>query len=449
MTKFFNKKISVEAALTKMQTLIVREIKKNYPDKNYFDDKDLIQTIDDVYGDENKQIVIVIDEWDSIFREKSEDKTGQTEYLNFIRNLLKDNNNVALAYITGILPIKKYGQHSALNMFDEYSMTRPMELAPYTGFTEKEVKELCDIYKMSFEEISNWYNGYIINNNIPIERRESYRKGKYKIEKFSIFSPLSVVNAMRSGKIMNYWNKTETYEALAEYIRMDYDGLKEAVAILMDGGKIKVDTSTYQNDMVTFTGKDDILSLLIHLGYLGFDDETSEVFIPNKEILDEYKTSTKSPEWISTFESFNLSQKLLKATWEMNAEKVAELLEKAHDKAANKTYNDETALSYAVQYAYYAAQKYYTIILELDSGKGYADIAYLPSPSHPDKPALLIELKCNKSCDGAIAQIKQQNYPERLEHYKGNILLIGINYNKDIPNNAPEFKHHACVIEKA
>ena len=223
-----------------------------------------------------------------------------------------------------------------------------------------------------------------------------------------------------------------------------------AVAILMDGGRVKIDTSTYQNDMVTFYWKDDIMSLLIHLGYLSFDDETSEVFIPNKEILDEFKTSTKSAEWVSTFKSFELSQKLLKATWEADADKVAELLEKAHDKAGNKTYNDEAALSYAVQYAYYAAQKYYTTILELDSGKGYADIVYLPSPTYSDKPALLIELKCNKSAEGAIAQIKRQNYPERLEHYKGNLLLIGINYDKNLPNNNEDFKrHHTCVIEKA
>ena len=185
------------------------------------------------------------------------------------------------------------------------------------------------------------------------------------------------------------------------------------------------------------------------MGYLSFDDETSEVFIPNKEILDEFKTSTKSAEWVSTFKSFELSQKLLKATWEADANKVAELLEEAHDKAGNKTYNDEAALSYAVQYAYYAAQKYYTTILELDSGKGYADIVYLPSPTYPDKPALLIELKCNKSAKGAIAQIKRQNYPERLEHYKGNLLLIGINYDKTIPNNDEDFKRHSCVIEKA
>ena len=267
--------------------------------------------------------------------------------------------------------------------------------------------------------------------------------------RYDLYCPLSVVNAVRTGKIQNYWNKTETYEALAEYIRMDYDGLKESVALLMNGGKLHVDTSGYQNDMTTFTCRDDVLSLLVHLGYLGYDDETSEVFIPNKEILDEFRTSTRSSEWLDTFESFRISQELLKATWNKDTEKVAELIEKAHNKADNKTYNDEAALSYAIRFAYYAAQKYYTILPEADTGKGYADLILLPSPEYADKPALVIELKYNKDASGAVEQIKLRDYPDRLEHYKGNILLVGINYDKDIPNTDPKYKHHSCIIEDA
>jgi hypothetical protein len=362
---------------------------------------------------------------------------------------MKDKPYIALAYMTGILPIKKYGEHSALNMFTEYSMITPRQLASYTGFTEEEVQELCAKYHMDYKEISNWYDGYVISDRIPPDEREAYRSGVYQGHKMSIYSPLSVVESMTTGRIQNYWNKTETYEALAEYIRRDYDGLKDAVALLMDGGRLKIDPSTYQNDMTTFHGRDDVLSLLIHLGYLGFDDERSEVFIPNREILDEFKTSTKSEEWISTFRSFELSQELLKATWAMDAEKAAQLMEDAHNRAGNKTYNDEAALSYAIQLAYYAAQKYYTTILELDSGKGYADIAYIPSPKYPDKPVLLIELKVDQVSDTALSQIKRQKYPDRLEHYKGNILLVGVNYDKEARNDDPDFKRHSCMIEPA
>ena len=449
MTKFFKKNVTVENALATMQRFIIRDFKKTYPDADYFDEGDLLQTIEDVYSENGRQLVIVIDEWDALFRVRREDKEGQTEYLDFLRDLLKDNNHIALAYMTGILPIKKYGQHSALNMFDEYSMIQPMELASYTGFTEEEVRSLCARYEMSYEEVSNWYDGYMISNTIPVAKRKQYREGEYVNHRFSIYSPLSVVKAMRSGKIMNYWNKTETYEALAEYIRRDYDGLKEAVALLMDGGRLRIDTSTYQNDMTTFAGRDDILSLLIHLGYLGYEEESSRVFIPNREILDEFRTSTKSGEWIDTMKSFEISRDLLKATWAGDADKVAELIEKAHNRAGNKTYHDESALSYAVRYAYYAAEKYYTTIVELDSGKGYADIAYLPAPGYPDKPVLLIELKYEKTAMGAISQIKRQGYPERLEHYKGNILMVGINYNREIRSGSPEYKHHSCRIERA
>jgi hypothetical protein len=219
--------------------------------------------------------------------------------------------------------------------------------------------------------------------------------------------------------------------------------------VLMDGGKVKVDTSTYQNDMTTFTGRDDVLSLLIHLGYLGFDDEKSEVYIPNREILDEFKAATKDGEWVAAFEAFRISLELIQATWAEDAEKVAELLEKAHNRADNKTYNDEAALSYAILYAYYAAEKYYTMLPELDTGKGYADRVYIPRPQYADKPVLIIELKYEKDADGAIAQIKRQQYPDRLETYKGNILLVGINYNKDAKNTGTDYKHHTCEIDRA
>ncbi len=448
MTKFFRKKVPVENALDTMQRLVIRDFKKTYPEIELFNDNDLIQTLDDIYADSGRQAVIVIDEWDSIFRERPDDKEGQTVYLDFLRDLMKDNRHIALAYMTGILPIKKYGQHSALNMFTEYSMMAPRQLAPYTGFTEEEVKDLCLRYRMDYSDISNWYDGYLVSDRVPPEKREEYREGRYDGHKFSIYSPLSVVESMLTGRIRNYWNKTETYEALAEYIRKDYDGLKEAVTLLMDGDRIAIDTSTYQNDMTTFTCRDDVLSLLIHLGYLGYDDESSEVFIPNREILDEFKTSTRGKEWESAFRAFEDSIRLLEATWRLDEAAVAEMVEDAHNRVSNKTYHDEAALSYGVQLAYYAAQKYYTTIQEMDTGKGYADLAYFPAPKYPDKPALLIELKYGKSTDAAMEQIRRQKYLDRFEHYKGNTLVIGINYDRDIPADHPEFKHHTCRIER-
>ena len=451
MTRFFKRNVSSEEALVKMQRNIIRDICNTYPDIDYLDKTDLIQTMDDVYSGTNQQFVIIIDEWDAVFRERKEDKEGQTLYLDFLRDWLKDQEYVALAYMTGILPIKKYGKHSALNMFDEYSIITPMQFASFTGFTENEVKRLCEEYGRDYEKIKEWYDGYDVSDIIPPDPGYEMHKTTGTApqpERYSLYSPLSVVKAVRSGLIQNYWNKTETYEALADYIRMNLNGLKDAVALMMDGGRVKINISKYQNDMTTFNGKDDVLTLLIHLGYLGYDADTKEVYIPNREILDEFTNSTETSEWLDTFKTFKLSQELLQATWNCDEDRTAELLEYFHDTAENKSYNSEAALSYAVQMAYYAAQKYYTTIQELDSGKGYSDLVYLPSPQYPNKPAMLIELKYNKTVETAADQISKRNYPQKLEHYKGNILVVSVNYDKDMKSTNGEYKHHRCKIGK-
>ena len=446
MTNFFNKKRTVDQAIDTIELRILDELAEEYPDIKY-DENDFYYSIDKFYRKSKTQFVIVIDEWDAIFREYKEDKEGQKKYLDFLRDWLKDKEYIALAYMTGILPIKKYGKHSALNMFDEYSMTQPMRLASYTGFTVEEVKELCSDYEMDYAEISDWYDGYRVSDYIPINKRKLYRLGKYEEHRIKVYSPLSVVNAMRSGEIENYWNETENYEALQQYVDWNFDGLKEDVAILMDGGKVPIDITRYQNDMTSFKSKDDILTMFIHLGYLGYHRETKEVYIPNKEVLDVFKSSTKNRDWTVTFRALHNSRKLLEATWNCENNTVAELLEAAHDKAGNRTYHSEAGLSYAVQLAYYAAQDMYTIIPELDTGKGYADLAFIPK--NPDIPAMLIELKYEKDTDTAIDQIHRQKYPDRLELYKGNLILVGINYDKTISNDNVEFKHHSCEIEKA
>ncbi|WP_031547584.1 AAA family ATPase [Oribacterium sp. FC2011] len=448
MTDFFKNGVSIDKALEKLQKLVVRELSKTYPQTDFFDTDDLIQSLQDVYVDNHTQFVIVIDEWDSIFREYKDDKDGPKKYLDFLRDLLKDKEYVALAYMTGILPIKKYGKHSALNMFDEYSMTQPSQLAPFMGFTSDEVKNECLERNLRYDSFKDWYDGYRLSNKVSkgmISESGSVDDDKHR--EYEIYSPYSVVKAILNKQFSNYWNQTETYEALRQYIDMNYDGLKEDIVVLMDFGRVKIDITGYQNDMTTFNSKDDILTMLIHLGYLSYDSESKEVFIPNKEVMDVFKSSTKSQDWTMTFRALQNSRSLLEATWNCDEEKVAELIEAAHNKAGNRTYNSEAGLSYAIQLAYYSAQDYYTIIPELDTGKGYADLVFIPK--NLDKKAMLIELKYDENADSAIAQIHRQKYPERLEHYKGNLILVGINYDKEMKNDHPEFKHHSCKIERA
>ena len=439
---------NISDIIKSITTAVIDEIKNTYNDISLQENPSIDQALDLAYRSTKRKFVILIDEWDALFREHNDDEQAQKIYLDFLRDWMKDKDYIALAYMTGILPIKKYGKHSALNMFDEYSMISQKALAPYTGFTTDEVSLLCKKYCMDYDEVSDWYDGYQIIGDIPKEKREAFRRGDYDGELLHLYAPLSVVNAMRTGHIENYWTRTETYEALKQYIQKDFDGLKETIAELMDGAHIKVDISGYQNDMNTFFSKDDILTMLIHLGYLGYDAIKKEVFIPNKEILDEFKTSTKTENWQTTFRTLSNSKKLLEATWAMDEETVAELIELAHDRSDNKSYNSEAALSYTIQLAYYHAQDYYTIIPELDTGKGYADITFIPTPEHTDKPAMIVELKYDKNIKTAIDQIHKRNYPDRLEHYKNNLLLIAINYDKDLDSTDPNYKHHSCTIEK-
>lgn len=348
-----------------------------------------------------------------------------------MRAWLKDKDYVALAYMTGILPIKKYGSHSALNMFTEYSMTNPREMAEYFGFTEEEVKVLCKKFKRNFEETRAWYDGYEL---VAIA-------GEDKIC-YSIYSPKSVVDAMLSGVFDNYWNQTETYEALKSYIKLNFDGLKDAVVRMLAGDKVQINTGTFSNDMTSFQGKDDVLTLLIHLGYLSYHWPDKTVTIPNKEVSQEYINAISTMDWSEVTASVEDSRKLLEALWNMDERAVAEGIDKAHKEISILQYNNENALSCTINLAFYFAREYYTIVRELPTGKGFADVCFIPREIHLDKPAVLIELKWDKSAAGALSQIKEKQYTDTLKQYQGNLLLVGINYDKIT-------KEHTCVIEKA
>lgn len=378
-----------------------------------------------LYAKTGKKFIFLIDEWDCVVRERPESDDLQKQYLDFLRVLLKDQPYVALAYMTGILPVKKYGQHSALNMFWEYSMTGQDIFEEYTGFTESEVKSLCERFGMDFAETSNWYDGYM------------FRRFKH------VYNPRSVVAAMKCHDFSNYWTSTETYEALKIYIDMDFDGLRSDIVQLLGGRRIRVNTLTFQNDMRTFKIKDDVLTLLIHLGYLGYDSESKEVFIPNKEIAGEFENAMSVGGWTKVMRILKASEKLLEDTLCCDEDAVAKGLDQAHTEAASiLSYNDENALACAISLAYYSARKDYRMIRELPTGRGFADIVFLPLPSCK-KPALVIELKYNKSAVTAIQQIKDRHYTQALEGYIGEILLVGVNYDKSC-----EDKPHTCVIEK-
>lgn len=427
--EFLSMTQSVDEMLSMLQKYLIFDLKEHFEDVRFCDENNLIQVMKDIYNKTRRSFVILIDEWDCLFREYQQDYNSQKKYLDFLRVWLKDKDYVALAYMTGILPIKKYGSHSALNMFTEYSMTDPGDLAEFFGFTENEVSVLCETYGMNFDEAKTWYDGYKL-----IVHRQTGE------ECYSIYNPKSVVEAMMRHKFGTYWNQTETYEALKIYIQMDMDGLKDSVIRMLAGDVIQVNVGTFSNDMTTFATKDDVLTLLVHLGYLTYNSANETVSIPNKEVSQEYVNAISTMNWYGVAESVEDSRKLLESLWALDAEAVAAGLEKAHEEIPILQYNDENSLSCVINLAFYFAREYYMIIRELPTGKGFADVCMIPRKRHFDKPAVVIELKWDKSASGALEQIKEKHYVNALKDYQGKLLLVGINYNKTT-------KEHECIIE--
>ena len=423
MQEMLSRSKNVQELVARFQKLIIRELKSEYPEVEYFDEDDLTLCMQDVYVQTKQTFVIIIDEWDCIFREYKTDREAQEKYLDFLRDLLKDKAYIHLAYMTGILPIKKYGTHSALNMFDEFSMIDPGPLAEYVGFTEEEVRNLCKTYNMDMQEVKSWYDGY------------SFEKAP------SIYSPRSVVSCMRFRKIGNYWNQTETFEALQVYIDMNFEGLKDDILSMIAGESVPVNTGSFANDMATFRTEDDVLTLLIHLGYLAYDYDNKIVKIPNSEVRTEYVNSVAASDWGEVSKALKNSADTLNAIWQRRPAQVAEGIRQAHFETFHIQYNDENALSYTISLALYAARNFYTVHREMAGGKGFADLVFIPRRKFQEKPALVVELKWNQSAEGAIAQIGKKEYCASLEEYKGNILLVGVNYDK-------KTKEHNCVIEE-
>ena len=420
MQDFLSKTHDIEKMILLLAKLILRELKKDFPKVDYIDTSDLIQIMEDVYVETNTRFIFVIDEWDCIFREYAQDKESQKIYLDFLRNLLKDKPYIELAYMTGILPIKKYGTHSALNMFKEISMLNATPLESFMGFTEQEVHDLCLKYNMDYNEMQQWYDGYMMSKDI------------------SVYNHRSVVYALMDRKYENYWTSTETYEALQVYIDMNFDGLKDNIIQLLSGESINVNTSKFQNDMTTFKSKDDVLTLLIHLGYLGCNSSNHTCFIPNKEVSTSFINSIEDSNWQETTRALLNSRELLEATWRKDEKAVARYIEEAHLDTSILTYNNENALAYTLSLAYITARDHYTIIREMPTGKGFADLVFIP---RYDKPAMIVELKWDQDVKTAITQIKEKKYPKALDRYQDNLLIIGITYNR-------ESKEHICHIER-
>ena len=406
----------------------ISELKEYYPHILPEEIRSLPEALSRINAASGTKFIVIIDEWDVLIRDEAHNQAAQEMYIDFLRNMFKGieaSKYIALAYLTGILPIKKLKTQSALNNFTQFTMLNAGPLTPYIGFNEDEVIDLCEKYEIDFAEVRRWYDGY--------------RLGDYHV-----YNPNALVNLTIMRTFQSYWSQTGTYLSILPLINMDFDGLRTSIIEMLSGSSVEVNVNEFQNDMVSFADKDDVLTLLIHLGYLAYDQRTQRAYIPNEEIRQEFRAATKRNKWNELIEFQQESEKLLEATWEMDAETVAEQIEKIHAEYTSVIqYNNENSLSSVLSIAYLSAIKYYfNPIRELPTGRGFADFVFIPKPLYRDYyPALLVELKWNKDAETALNQIKERKYPESLQQYTGDILLVGINYDK-------KEKVHQCVIEK-
>lgn len=428
ITNFTTKYKNNPEIISLLQKDVTEELLSVYPDIKLGERDDLMDVLIKISASTGEKFICVIDEWDAVLREYTNSKQIEEDFINLLRRLFKGDESkkvFAGVYMTGILPIKKYNTQSALNNFEEYSVVKPGKLASFFGFTPVEVRKLAEGEEVTAEELKSWYDGYQI--------------GKEP----SIYNPYSVIRAIANEECNSYWSSTAAYDSVVTYIEMNYEGLKDDIIYMLSGGRCSVETTGFSNDMHDIRSKDDVFTVLIHLGYLAYDKKEQECFIPNKEVRMEMVNAVSNCQW-HVAKALEASKKLLKATLEGNEEAVAKGIELAHDSNTSiLSYNDENSLACVLSIAYYHAMNDYTIHRELASGKGFADLVFIPR-RNVDKPAMVVELKYNKDTDAAIDQIKRKDYSHIAFEYTGEVLLVGINYDK----NGPEGKKHTCKIER-
>ena len=425
MAEFADDKCNGNKYLENLDNDVVSELKDTYPE--YFD-KDKDYSLPEAIRSLKKRFIFIIDEWDFVFREYPNNSKLHEDFINLLRALFKvgGENFVELVYMTGILPIARYNTQSALNNFIEYTILSSGDFSQYYGFTENEVETLCEKYHLDFETTKFWYDGY-------------------KVGTYELYNPSSIKKLITLKKFSNYWKESSAYGLVKDAINQNFEGLKEDILKLCSGTSIKIyDIESFNTAEKNFPNKDSIYVYLVHLGYLGYNEEEGTIYVPNEETRRELLHSVRDNHWPQYESALKLSDQILTATYNHDTETVANLLAKVHEnKVPVIEYNSESALRYVVLMAYLAAEKDYLAPLnEFPTGKGFADIVYLPKiVSKNGKSALIIELKKDASAKVAIEQIKERDYVSRVKEYTDNILLIGINYDS-------KTKQHSCVIEE-
>ena len=397
--------------LKEAQKSVIADLKQSY---DILEEKNsLSKALAEINLKTGDRFILIIDEWDMLVRDVTQEI--QDEYVDFLRSMFKSadaKKTFLLVYMTGILPIIKIKTQSALNNFREYSIISPADTDKYYGFTEDEVKTLCESHGMNLELMKHAYDGYIIG------------------EEKSMFNPNSVMMSILYRTYDSFWSRTASFMAIEKYLNIDADQVRTKIISMMNGEEVTVRVSSFRNDMKNIETSDDVLTLLAHLGYLSYNPETKNVRIPNTEVTEEFENAVRFAGWNELSKAVGQSLQLLDDTINLRENKVARAFDDYHFEASSLLeFNDENSMRCAITLAYYAAKPFYKIFHELPTGKGFADMVFIPLPKST-RPAIVVELKYDKTADSAIDQIKRKEYPKSLQGFSKKIVLCGINYNK-------------------
>lgn len=401
------------------------------PDQN----ENILSYIRRIHLELGEKFIFVFDEWDAPFRFKFMSESDKQSYIDFLHVLLKGQPYVELAYMTGILPIRKYSSISDLNMFLDYSLTTQERYSSYFGFTENEVDDLFIKYQknhttaFSREDLRYWYDGYTTS------------EGNH------IYNPRSVVLAFSNEKLANYWTSSGPADEIFDLLRLNVSDIQKPVARMIAGETIEclIDEDSINSESINSI--EEIFSAMVVYGLLA-SDGTNRIKIPNYEILQKFDGVIRKKRELGYISRLaQKSSEVLEATLNMEEETVAELLEYVHDTETPLfSYNRENELTAVVNLLYLSARDSYFVSREDKSGKGFTDFIF--TPKNPSDDCIILELKVDSSPEEAINQIKQKQYALRFkekisgkDYYSGRILLVGISYSR-------KTKKHQCKIEK-
>lgn len=397
-----------------------KELKETFKTVNFEESKSLSKILKQIYDQTNQGFIFIIDEWDYIFNNKLFSDFERENFLQFLKDLLKDKPYVELAYMTGVLPIAKYSSGSALNMFVEFNIINDYKYDSFFGFTTNEVENLCSKQnKLLLENLKDWYNGYITCNNLQI------------------YNPRSVVLALSQGVCQSYWTNTGPMDEILHYVSNDIDTVKNDIIQMTAGIPVEIKLKGYGAEQIELTNRNQILSAMTIFGFLSYCNE--KLMIPNKELRIKFDEALEDKSMGAVSELIFKSNEMLNATLRKDTETMAKIIQEAHDlNVPIIKYNDENSLACIITLVYLSARSKYNIVREMPTGIGFADFIFFPIDK--SKPAFILELKKDSTPDKALQQIKEKRYALALKDYMGSKFAVGISYDSRL-------KQHLVEIE--